>query len=64
MVGNIVIIVLRVVFFTIFIKCFKDIFFILYFSILVLPLNVFSSLKCTSFIMIILLYAEFKCGKG
>ena len=55
-VGNAVIIALRVVFFTIFIKCFKNIFFILYLSILILPLNTFSLLKCTSLIIIILLY--------
>ena len=56
MVSNVVIIALRVVFFTIFIKYFKDIFFILYLSVLVLLLNIFSSLKYTSFIIIILLY--------
>ena len=44
------------VFFTIFTKCFKDIFFILYLSVLVLPLNIFSLLKCISFVIIILLY--------
>ena len=44
------------VFFIIFIKYFKDIFFILYLSISVLLLNTFSLLKYTSFIIIILLY--------
>ena len=56
MVGNIIIIALYMVFFTIFIKYFKDIFFILYLSVLVLPLNTFSLLKYTSLIIIILLY--------
>ena len=56
MVGNIIIIVLYMVFFTIFVKCFKNIFFILYLSILVLPLNTSFLLKCISFIIIILLY--------
>ena len=55
-INNIIIITLRVVFFIIFIKYFKDIFFILYLSISVLPSNTFSLLKCTSFIIIILLY--------
>ena len=56
MVGNVIVITLRVAYFTIFIKCFKDIFFILHLSVLVLPLNIFSLLKCTSLIIIILLY--------
>ena len=56
MVGNVIVVALRVVFFTIFIKYFKDIFFILHLSILVLPLNIFSLLKYISFIIIILLY--------
>ena len=56
MVGNIIIIVLRVVFFTIFIKCFKNIFFTLYLSISVLPSNIFSLLKCMSLVIITLLY--------
>ena len=56
MVGNVVVIALRVVFFTIFIKCFKDIFFMLYLSVLVLLLNTFFLLKCMSFVIIILLY--------
>ena len=40
----------------IFIKYFKDIFFILYLSVSVLPLNISSLLKYTSFIIITLLY--------
>ena len=56
MVGNIIIITLCMVFFTIFIKCFKDIFFILYLSISVLPLNTFFLLKYISLIIITLLY--------
>ena len=55
-VGSTVIITLRMAFFTIFTKCFKDIFFILYLNVLVLSLNTFSLLKYTSFIIIILLY--------
>ena len=55
-VGNVIIIALCVVFFTIFAKCFKDIFFMSYLSVLVLPLNTFSLLKCMSFVIIILLY--------
>ena len=55
-IGNVIIVALYVVFFTIFVKYFKDIFFMLYLSVLVLPLNTFSSLKCTSFVIIILLY--------
>ena len=51
-----IIITLRLVFFIIFIKYSKDIFFILHLSILVLLLNTFSLLKCTSLIIIILLY--------
>ena len=37
-------------------KYFKNIFFILYLNISVLSLNIFSLLKYTSFIIIILLY--------
>ena len=55
-INNVIIITLYMVFFIIFIKCFKDIFFILYLSILVLLLNISSLLKCISFIIIILLY--------
>ena len=44
------------VFLTIFTKYFKDIFFILYLSISVLPLNTFSLLKYISFVIITLLY--------
>ena len=44
------------VFLIISIKYFKDIFFILYLSILVLPLNTFSLLKCISLVIITLLY--------
>ena len=43
-------------FFTTFIKYFKDIFFMLYLSISVLPLNIFFSLKYIFFVIIILLY--------
>ena len=43
-------------FFTTFTKYFKDIFFILYLSVSVLPLNISSSLKYISFVIIILLY--------
>ena len=56
MVNNIIIVVLRMVFFTIFTKCSKDIFFTLYLSVLVLLLNTFSLLKCVFFIIITLLY--------
>ena len=56
MVGNIIIIALYVVFFIIFIKCFKDIFFILYLNVLVLLLNTFFLLKCMSLVIITLLY--------
>ena len=56
MVGNIIIINLRVVFFTTSAKYFKDIFFILHLSISVLPLNISSLLKYTSFVIITLLY--------
>ena len=56
MIGSAIIVILRMVFFMIFIKCFKDIFFILHLSVLVLPSNTFSLLKCTFFIIIILLY--------
>ena len=56
MIGNIIIIALYMVFFMTFVKYFKDIFFILYLSILVLPSNTFSLLKCISFVIIILLY--------
>ena len=55
-VGNIIIIALRIIFFMIFIKCFKDIFFILYLSISVLLLNISSSLKCISLVIITLSY--------
>ena len=55
-VGNAIIITLYVVFLTIFTKYFKDIFFILYLSISVLPSNTFFLLKCISLIIIILLY--------
>ena len=55
-VSNTVIIALRVVFLTIFTKYSKDIFFILYLNILMLPSNTFFLLKCTSFVIIILLY--------
>ena len=56
MVNNIIIIALYVVFFIIFTKCFKDIFFTLYLSILVLLSNIFSLLKYIFFIIIILFY--------
>ena len=56
MIGSVIIIALRVVFFTIFTKCFKDIFFTLHFSISVLPSNTFSLLKCISLVIITLLY--------
>ena len=56
MVGSIIIVILRMVFFIIFTKCFKDIFFMLYLNVLVLLLNIFSLLKCMSFVIIILLY--------
>ena len=56
MVGSIVIIALRVVLFIIFIKYFKDIFFISHLNVLVLPSNTFSLLKCIFFIIITLLY--------
>ena len=55
MVSNIVIVALCVVFFIIFIKCFKDIFFILYLSILVLLLNIFF-IKVYVLVIIVLLY--------
>ena len=55
-VGNAIIVTLRIVFFTIFIKYFKDIVFILHLNISVLLLNTSSSLKCISFVIIILLY--------
>ena len=45
-ISNIIIMALRVALFTIFAKCSKDIFFILYLSILVLLSNTFSLLKC------------------
>ena len=44
------------VFFIIFTKCFKDIFFMLYLSILVLLSNTFSLLKYIFLVIIILLY--------
>ena len=56
MVGSTVIIALYVVLFIIFIKCFKDIFFISHLSISVLPLNIFFLLKYIFFIIITLLY--------
>ena len=56
MVGNIIIVALCMVFFIIFTKYFKDIFFISHLSISVLLLNTFSLLKCIFFIIIILLY--------
>ena len=56
MVGNIVIVALRVALLTIFTKYFKDIFFILHLSISVLPSNTSSLLKYTSFVIITLLY--------
>ena len=56
MVNNIIIIALCVVLFTISIKCFKDIFFILYLNVLVLPSNTFFSLKFIFFVIITLLY--------
>ena len=56
MVGSVINIALRVVFFTIFVKCFKDIFFTLYLNVLVLPSNIFSLLKYMSFVIITLLY--------
>ena len=55
-VGNVIIIALCMALFIIFIKYFKDIFFILYLNVLVLPSNTFSLLKCISFVIIILLY--------
>ena len=55
-VNSVIIITLRMVFFTIFIKYFKDIFFISHLSISVLPLSTFSLLKYIALIIIILLY--------
>ena len=56
MFSNIIIVIIRVAFFTISAKYSKDIFFILYLSILVLPSNTYSLLKYTSFVIITLLY--------
>ena len=56
MISSIIIITLRMAFFTISTKYSKDIFFILYLSISVLLSNTFSLLKYISFIIITLLY--------
>ena len=50
------IVTLCVAFFMTFTKCSRNIFFILYLIISVLPLNTFSLLKYASFVIIILLY--------
>ena len=55
-VNNTIIITLPMVFFIIFTKYFKDIFFISHFSISVLPSNIFSLLKYISFVIITLFY--------
>ena len=57
-VNNIIIVTQCMAFFIIFTKYSKDIFFILYLSVLVLALNTFSLLKYISFVIIILLYGE------
>ena len=56
MINNTIIVTLRIVFFTISTKCFKDIFFISHLSISVLLSNTSSLLKYISFVIIILLY--------
>ena len=53
MVGNIVIVALRMVFFIIFAKNFKDIFFTLYLNISVLLSNISFLLKYISLVIII-----------
>ena len=56
MVGNIVIVAVYVAFFTISVEYFKKIFFMLHLRDSVLPLNIFSLLKCMSLVIITLLY--------
>ena len=56
MVNSIVIVAVHMAFFIIFIKYFKEIFFISHLKDLVLPLNTFSVLKYISLVIIILLY--------